>query len=233
MNPTPIVKRPPLVGFATSLAAPRPCSPQLKRHFASHPRPPYRTIPAPRSISPPGRKEGTHAMSEWYYTSAGQQTGPVTSAQLKQAAQSGQLTPNDLVWKDGMPDWVPATKLKGIFDGAPPPQHRLAAALCRRRDLRCRPRRTCRLRQLRGLRPARRAPQQQQFGRNPAHKSATTIPPPASAGAWPKPQGLPLADRPADRLAPLAIHSFRQLSRPNNSEAIRRTRDLFNALCQL
>ena len=57
-------------------------------------------------------------MSEWYYTSAGQQTGPVTSAQLKQAAQSGQLTPNDLVWKDGMPDWVPATKLKGIFDGA-------------------------------------------------------------------------------------------------------------------
>lgn len=58
-------------------------------------------------------------MSEWYYTSAGQQLGPVSSAQLKLAAQSGQLTPTDLVWKDGMPDWVPAAKLKGIFDGAP------------------------------------------------------------------------------------------------------------------
>src|SRR4051812_15217347 len=58
-------------------------------------------------------------MSEWYYTSAGQQNGPVTAAQLKQAAQSGQLTPTDLVWKDGMPDWVPATKLKGIFDATP------------------------------------------------------------------------------------------------------------------
>jgi len=58
-------------------------------------------------------------MSEWYYTSAGRQLGPVTSAQLKQAAQSGQLTPNDLVWKDGMPDWAPATKLKDLFDGAP------------------------------------------------------------------------------------------------------------------
>jgi hypothetical protein len=59
-------------------------------------------------------------MSEWYYTSAGQQVGPVTAAQLKQAAQSGQLTPTDLVWKDGMPDWTSATKLKGIFDPTTP-----------------------------------------------------------------------------------------------------------------
>jgi hypothetical protein len=59
-------------------------------------------------------------MSERYYTSAGQQLGPVTAAQLKQAAQSGLLTPADLVWKDGMPDWVAATKLKGIFDAGAP-----------------------------------------------------------------------------------------------------------------
>src|SRR4051795_12161894 len=67
-------------------------------------------------------------MSEWYYTSVGRQLGPVTAAQLKQAAQSGQLTPSDLVWKDGMPDWVPATKLKGIFDGAPAQATPVAAA---------------------------------------------------------------------------------------------------------
>src|SRR5687767_8776172 len=55
-------------------------------------------------------------MSEWYYTSGGQQVGPVTSSELKQAARSGRLAPTDLVWKDGMAEWSPATKVRGLFE---------------------------------------------------------------------------------------------------------------------
>jgi hypothetical protein len=57
-------------------------------------------------------------MSEWHYSSNGQQLGPVTSAQLKQLAGSGQLQASDMVWKDGMADWAPASRIKGLFDGA-------------------------------------------------------------------------------------------------------------------
>ncbi|MBM4128246.1 MAG: DUF4339 domain-containing protein [Nitrospira sp.] len=52
---------------------------------------------------------------EWYYTTGGQQGGPVSTAQLKQLASSGQLSQTDTVWKQGMADWVPAGKLKGLF----------------------------------------------------------------------------------------------------------------------
>jgi MFS family permease len=58
-------------------------------------------------------------MSEWYYTRAGQQVGPVTSPQLRQAARSGELAPTDLVWKDGMAEWAPAGKINGLFASAP------------------------------------------------------------------------------------------------------------------
>jgi hypothetical protein len=54
--------------------------------------------------------------SEWFYTLRGQQAqAPATAAQLKQLASSGQLTPADLVWQDGMPNWVPASSIKGLF----------------------------------------------------------------------------------------------------------------------
>jgi hypothetical protein len=58
---------------------------------------------------------------EWYYSVGGQRSGPVTGADLKQLAQAGRLGPDDLVWKDGMAEWQPASKLKGLF---PPPAPR-------------------------------------------------------------------------------------------------------------
>lgn len=59
------------------------------------------------------------AANEWYYTVNGQQsTSPVSAAQLKQLAQAGQLQPTDLVWKDGLPNWVPASSLKGLFSAS-------------------------------------------------------------------------------------------------------------------
>jgi protein phosphatase len=40
-------------------------------------------------------------IDRWYYTHAGKTQGPVSSAQLRQLAASGQLAPNDLIWPDG------------------------------------------------------------------------------------------------------------------------------------
>src|SRR5262245_4766886 len=56
---------------------------------------------------------------EWYYAQDNQQYGPVAAAQLKQMADAGRLQPTDLVWKDGLANWVPAGSLKGLFANAP------------------------------------------------------------------------------------------------------------------
>src|SRR3954470_23148168 len=46
----------------------------------------------------------------------GQQTGPFSLEQLKAMAANGQLLPTDLVWKEGMAGWEPASTLPGVFD---------------------------------------------------------------------------------------------------------------------
>lgn len=43
---------------------------------------------------------------EWYYSKRGQRVGPVSEAQLNQLVASGQIQPPDLVWKQGMAQWV-------------------------------------------------------------------------------------------------------------------------------
>lgn len=54
-------------------------------------------------------------MTEWYYAKGNDKHGPVSSKQLKQLARTGELLPNDLVWKEGAPDWKPAKLLNGLF----------------------------------------------------------------------------------------------------------------------
>jgi len=56
--------------------------------------------------------------SQWFYTQDEERMGPVSSEELKQLAESGELTADDLVWKEGMADWKPASQLKGLFEGA-------------------------------------------------------------------------------------------------------------------
>jgi GYF domain 2 len=54
--------------------------------------------------------------SEWHYTQNGQPAPtPVGTAQLKQLATSGLLKPDDLVWQEGMTNWLPASSIKGLF----------------------------------------------------------------------------------------------------------------------
>lgn len=42
----------------------------------------------------------------WYYLVAGQQVGPITKAQLLQLSDTGQITPETLVWREGFDNWV-------------------------------------------------------------------------------------------------------------------------------
>ncbi len=53
--------------------------------------------------------------SVWYYVVNDKQIGPVTMAELKDAAAIGKLDPDDLVWQENTPDWVPARTVAGLF----------------------------------------------------------------------------------------------------------------------
>ena len=55
---------------------------------------------------------------EWYVGSNGQQSGPFTLQQLRQMAASGQLSKNDLIWKEGLANWIPCSSVKGLFPSA-------------------------------------------------------------------------------------------------------------------
>ncbi len=61
----------------------------------------------------------------WHYAASGQQYGPVTFQDLKRLADAGQLLPQDLIWKEGMAEWKPASHLQGLFPqtatATPPP----------------------------------------------------------------------------------------------------------------
>jgi hypothetical protein len=55
----------------------------------------------------------------WYYARGGAQTGPVSFDELKAAVAAGQLAREDLVWKEGTADWVPAQHVAGLFPASP------------------------------------------------------------------------------------------------------------------
>lgn len=67
--------------------------------------------------SPP--HQGRYTMAdEWHYSAGGTPPiGPVSAGELRELAAAGKLAPTDLVWKEGLAEWVPASKLKGLFRG--------------------------------------------------------------------------------------------------------------------
>jgi len=58
--------------------------------------------------------------SQWYYLIGQTQHGPVRSRQLFRLAREGTVTPDTLVWKPGISDWVKASKIRKLFEDAPP-----------------------------------------------------------------------------------------------------------------
>ncbi|HLA85504.1 MAG TPA: DUF4339 domain-containing protein [Thermoguttaceae bacterium] len=57
---------------------------------------------------------------QWYYASEDQRFGPISTVELKRLAERGQLTPADLVWREGMTDWTAAGQVKGLFHPTAP-----------------------------------------------------------------------------------------------------------------
>lgn len=62
---------------------------------------------------------GTKA-SVWYYTRERKPLGPVVFDKLKELVTAGDLLPHELVWQEGMPDWVVAGTVDGLFPKPPP-----------------------------------------------------------------------------------------------------------------
>jgi len=62
--------------------------------------------------------------AQWYYARQNQQFGPLPEAQLLQLARTGLLKPTDMLWKEGMPQWAPASSIPNLFPpvgkGVPP-----------------------------------------------------------------------------------------------------------------
>jgi hypothetical protein len=59
--------------------------------------------------------------ANWHYAKGGDKHGPFTAAQLKELATTGQLSPDDLVWREDMKEWRKASTVKGLFPTQPPP----------------------------------------------------------------------------------------------------------------
>lgn len=57
------------------------------------------------------------AMS-WYYSKNGTQLGPVSEEELAEKGRSGEVSPADLVWKEGMGDWLPLSQFPELQGAA-------------------------------------------------------------------------------------------------------------------
>jgi hypothetical protein len=61
---------------------------------------------------------------QWYYSKNSTQLGPVSQDELRAKLASGEVSPADLVWRDGLPDWKPASEMAelalGPATGGPP-----------------------------------------------------------------------------------------------------------------
>ena len=79
---------------------------------------PPRRPAAERPRKPTPRRPA--AETRWYYEVEGQAQGPLTAAELKERAKSGQLAPDHLIRKGEDGNWVPAGQVKGLFPKASP-----------------------------------------------------------------------------------------------------------------
>ncbi len=58
-------------------------------------------------------------MSQWFHAQDGRQNGPVSEEELRHLVSSGTVGPDDLVWCDGMSEWVPVKTLAQFAPPAP------------------------------------------------------------------------------------------------------------------
>lgn len=56
---------------------------------------------------------------QWYYGQNGVQKGPVSLEMMQQLIRGGHVKRDDLVWKEGMANWAPASAIAELFPAAP------------------------------------------------------------------------------------------------------------------
>ena len=56
----------------------------------------------------------------WFYALGGQQQGPVDDGQLDALATAGAITPDTLVWREGLTNWQPLRQARPFSGGMPP-----------------------------------------------------------------------------------------------------------------
>ena len=62
-----------------------------------------------------GVKVSQSGETSWHIKRHGQSTGPVTDLELACLARANELHATDLIWCDGMQDWVPAGSVTGLL----------------------------------------------------------------------------------------------------------------------
>lgn len=62
---------------------------------------------------------GSEHPIEWYLARDGQQFGPLSDAELKKFVELGHLRATDLLWRQGFPDWRPASSIFPAQKAAP------------------------------------------------------------------------------------------------------------------
>lgn len=55
----------------------------------------------------------------WYYSKNGMQLGPVAEEELLAKSKSGEVSVNDLIWKEGMADWKPLGQVEEFMGSLP------------------------------------------------------------------------------------------------------------------
>lgn len=70
------------------------------------------------SVAPqaaPAEVQPTESEPLWHFVHGNREGGPVPFSQLQVLASQGQLAPDDYIWTEGMPDWVEAREVNGVF----------------------------------------------------------------------------------------------------------------------
>ncbi len=72
------------------------------------------SVPRPAGSGPPGRP----MLLIWHYSTGSEQTGPVPVAEIHRLIAAGMLTADDVVWKEGMTDWLAIRDVPELRVGA-------------------------------------------------------------------------------------------------------------------
>jgi hypothetical protein len=56
---------------------------------------------------------------QWYYAKNSNQLGPISDAELLSKISSGEVLPSDMVWREGLTDWVAASSVPELVVSVP------------------------------------------------------------------------------------------------------------------